>query len=57
MVRFDELGLDRANYGTHWMRGTKATLIYRRTRNPRAEQLLLGHQAGIDDEIPRHRSG
>jgi site-specific recombinase XerC len=34
----DELGLDRADYGTH-----KATLIYRRTKNLRAVQLLLGH--------------
>lgn len=37
-----ELGLDPAEYGTHSMRRTKATLIYRRTRNPRAVQLLLG---------------
>lgn len=39
----DELGLDRADYGTHSMRPTKATLIYRRTKNLRAVQLLLGH--------------
>ena len=39
----DELGLDRAAYGTHSMRRTKATLIYRRTKNLRAVQLLLGH--------------
>lgn len=39
----DELGLDRAEYGTHWIRRTKATLIYRRTKNLRAVQLLLGH--------------
>ena len=38
-----ELGLDRAEYGTHSMRRTKATLIYRRTKNLRAVQLLLGH--------------
>jgi len=38
-----ELGLDAADYGTHSMRRTKATLIYRRTRNLRAVQLLLGH--------------
>lgn len=38
-----ELGLDPADYGTHSMRRTKATLIYRRTRNLRAVQLLLGH--------------
>jgi len=39
----DEVGLDRADYGTHSMRRTKATLIYRRTKNLRAVQLLLGH--------------
>ena len=39
----DELGLDRADYGTHSMRRTKVTLIYRRTKNLRAVQLLLGH--------------
>jgi len=39
----EELGLDAAEYGTHSMRRTKATLIYRRTRNLRALQLLLGH--------------
>ncbi len=39
----DELGLDRMEYGTHSMRRTKATLIYRRTKNLRAVQLLLGH--------------
>jgi integrase len=39
----DELRLDRSNYGTHSMRRTKATLIYRRTKNLRAVQLLLGH--------------
>ena len=38
-----ELGLDPADYGTHSMRRTKATLIYRRTKNLRAVQLLLGH--------------
>jgi site-specific recombinase XerD len=38
-----EIGLDPADYGTHSMRRTKATLIYRRTKNLRAVQLLLGH--------------
>jgi integrase len=38
-----QLGLDGANYGTHTLRRTKATLIYRRTKNLRAVQLLLGH--------------
>jgi len=38
-----ELGLDTAAYGTHSIRRTKPTLIYRRTKNLRAVQLLLGH--------------
>ena len=38
-----EIGLDPAAYGTHSMRRTKPTLIYRRTKNLRAVQLLLGH--------------
>ena len=38
-----DIGLDTANYGTHTMRRTKASLIYRRTKNLRAIQLLLGH--------------
>ena len=38
-----EIGLDPAAYGTHSMRRTKASLIYRRTKNLRAVQLLLGH--------------
>jgi integrase len=37
------IGLDSNGYGTHTMRRTKATLIYRRTKNLRAVQLLLGH--------------
>jgi integrase len=37
------IGLDPAVYGTHTMRRTKATLIYKRTKNLRAVQLLLGH--------------
>lgn len=32
-----------ARYGTHSLRQTKATLIYRKTGNIRAVQLLLGH--------------
>lgn len=38
-----EIGLDASIYGTHTMRRTKASLIYRRTKNLRAVQLLLGH--------------
>ena len=37
------VGLDPHEYGTHSLRRTKATLIYRRTKNLRAVQLLLGH--------------
>ena len=37
------VGLDPARYGTHSLRRTKATLIYKRTKNIRAIQLLLGH--------------
>ena len=37
------IGLDPNEYGTHSLRRTKATLIYRRTKNLRAVQLLLGH--------------
>jgi len=36
-------GLDSSIYGTHSLRRTKATLIYKRTKNLRAVQLLLGH--------------
>lgn len=39
----ESIGLDTVAYGTHTMRRTKATLIYRRTKNLRAVQLLLGH--------------
>ena len=37
------IGLDSRVYGTHSLRRTKASLIYRRTKNLRAIQLLLGH--------------
>lgn len=39
----EKAGLDPTLYGTHSMRRTKATLIYKRTKNLRAVQLLLGH--------------
>ncbi len=38
-----QIGLESAAYGTHSMRRTKASLIYKRTKNLRAVQLLLGH--------------
>ena len=37
------IGLPIEDYGTHSLRRTKASLIYRRTKNLRAVQLLLGH--------------
>jgi integrase len=37
------IGLDARVFGTHSLRRTKATVIYRRTGNLRAVQLLLGH--------------
>ena len=44
------IGLDPTAYGTHSMRRTKATLIYRRTKNLRAVQLLLGH-SNLDSTV------
>ena len=38
------IGLDPADYGTHSIRRTKVSLIYRKTKNLRAVQLLLGHR-------------
>lgn len=37
------IGLDPTVYATHSMGRTKASLIYKRTKNLRAVQLLLGH--------------
>jgi len=37
------IGLDPLQFGTHSLRRTKATLIYKKTGNLRAVQLLLGH--------------
>jgi integrase len=45
-------GLDSSAYGTHSMRRTKATLIYKRTKNLRAVQLLLGH-AKVESTVNR----
>ncbi|MBY8300044.1 integrase [Vibrio fluvialis] len=44
------LGLNADYYGTHSMRRTKATLIYARTKNIRAVQILLGHSK-LDNTI------
>ena len=37
------IGLDPTEYATHSLRRTKATIIYKQTKNIRAVQLLLGH--------------
>ena len=37
------VGLDKQAYGTHSLRRIKPSLIYHRTKNLRAIQLLLGH--------------
>lgn len=37
------IGLDITSYGTHSMRRTKASLIFKKTKNLRAIQILLGH--------------
>lgn len=39
----EEIGLDTTAYGTHSMRRTKASMIYKKTKNLRAVQILLGH--------------
>ena len=39
----ESIGLDPPKYGTHSLRRTKAALIYKKTGNLRAVQLLLGH--------------
>jgi integrase len=53
------IGLDPSAYGTYSLQRTKASMIYRRTGNLRAVQLLLGHTKiestvqylGIDDAL------
>jgi integrase len=37
------IALNPSNYGTHSLRRTKASLVYKRASNLRACQLLLGH--------------
>ncbi|NNU17082.1 tyrosine-type recombinase/integrase [Parvularcula sp. ZS-1/3] len=44
------IGLPRSAYATHSLRRTKATMLYRKTGNLRAIQLLLGH-AKIDSTV------
>ena len=44
------IGLRRAEYGTHSLRRTKASMIYKATGNLRAVQILLGHTK-IDNTV------
>lgn len=37
------IGLRPQDYGTHSLRRTKASIIYKQTGNLRAVQILLGH--------------
>jgi site-specific recombinase XerD len=46
-----EIGLYPAAYATYTLRRTKASLIYRRTKNLRAVQLLLGHSK-LESTVP-----
>lgn len=39
----EEIGLDTTAFGTHSMRRSKASMIYKKTKNLRAVQILLGH--------------
>jgi hypothetical protein len=45
------IGLDPLKYATHSMRRTKATLIYHRTGNLRAVQLLIDDALDIAEKI------
>jgi integrase len=38
-----DVGLDTTAYGTHSMRRSKASMISKKIKKPRAVQLLLGH--------------
>lgn len=37
------VGLNTEDYGTHSLRRTKASILYKQTGNLRAVQILLGH--------------
>ncbi len=53
----EELGIDPAEYGTHSMRRTKATLIYRRNQEPPCRSVAArAFEAGVDCAVSRHRS-
>jgi len=46
----EAIGLDPYEYGTHSIRRTKVSLIYQKTKNIRAIQLLLGH-SNLDSTV------
>jgi integrase len=50
------IDLDPALHVTHSLRKTKGTLIYRRTGNLRAVQLLLGHRRRVPSDTLGSRS-
>jgi hypothetical protein len=53
-----QIGLEYAAYGTHLMRRTKASLIYKRTKNLRAVKLFIRpHKIGKHCSLSWHRSG
>ena len=51
---FGAVGLNVKEYGTHSMRRTKASLIYKATGNLRAVQILLGHSNIENNEEAHH---
>ncbi|MNN46456.1 hypothetical protein D3C81_1608380 [compost metagenome] len=51
------IGLDDTAYGTHTMRRTKASLIYRRTKNPRASIVAWPREAGKQFLSSRYIAG
>jgi hypothetical protein len=54
----EQLGLERANYGAHTLRGTKATLIYRCTKVQIGSIVnLLDTQIANDSEQPSVEAG
>ena len=49
-IWLEDIGLDPYEYGTHSIRRTKVSLIYQKTKNIRAIQLLLGH-SNLDSTV------
>jgi len=52
-IWLEDIGLDPYEYGTHSIRRTKVSLIYQKTKNIRAIQLLLGH-SNLDSTTVRY---